>query len=30
LISAVGIISVWAFMHAEYKAAKSGEVLIKS
>ena len=24
LISAVGIISVWAFMHAEYKAAKRG------
>jgi OPA family sugar phosphate sensor protein UhpC-like MFS transporter len=29
LISSVGIISVWAFMHAEYKAAKLGEALLK-
>jgi len=28
LISAVGIISVWAFMHAEYKAAKQVVTLI--
>ena len=29
LISSVGIISVWGFMHAEYKAAKLGEALLK-